>query len=235
MSAVNNQVMSCPKINPNSKQTPAFLLQTWTGRGVMNDSLPVDPNTGIITNAGIANHVQSLKNSGVIPKVPTSPQGEVNMDKLVVQDAKMYADLQAEFCFYEQRYLYALNQFLQAATLRQATDAGPANQFLGITQTLNKRANSVLQTISYLAQVRVGDIVTSKSGIDTLNTDINKKLLALKTGYEMLNKNDAVVTTQKEMVRYTEEKNNYTNNKIIVWTALNVLALGAIFYVYRQP
>jgi ABC-type transport system involved in Fe-S cluster assembly fused permease/ATPase subunit len=56
----------------------------------------------------------------------------------------------------------------------------------------------------------------------------------LKATYEMLNSTDAVVTTQREMVRYTEEKNNYTTNQITVWTALNVLALGTIFYVYRN-
>lgn len=234
MSAVNNQVLTCPVIDPNSTQTPVFLNMTWTGNGVMSDTLPTDPSTGIITNEAIAAHVTSLMNSGVLPKVPMDDRGNVDMDKLMAQDGKLYSDLQAEFCFYESRYLYALNQFLQAATLRQATDAGPANQYLTITQTLNKRANSVLQVISYLSQKRVGDIMSAKGGIDSMNTDINKKLASLQAGYSLLNKNDAILTTQKEMVRYTEEKNNYTNNKIIVWTALNILAVGAVLYVYRM-
>jgi hypothetical protein len=156
------------------------------------------------------------------------------MDKLMTQDGTMYTNLQSEFCWYESRYIYALNQFLQAATLRQATDAGPANQFLAITQTLNRRANSVLQIISYLAQTRVGDIMSSKTSIDKLNTDINTKIAKLQAGWAVLRTNDAAVTTQKEMVRYTEEKNNYTNNRVVVWTALNILALGAIFYVYQR-
>jgi len=200
----------------------------------MNDTLATDPNTGIITNDAIANQVKSLIGSGVIPKPPMDAQGNMDMDKLMAQDGTLYQNLQAEFCWYESRYIYALNQFLQAATLRQATDAAQANQYLTITQTLNKRANSVLQVISYLAQNRVGDIMAAKGGIDSMNTDINQKLAALQAGYSLLSQNDAVLTTQKEMVRYTEEKNNYTNNRIIVWTALNVLALGAIFYVYRM-
>ena len=99
---------------------------------------------------------------------------------------------------------------------------------------MNKRANSVLQIISYLAQTRVGNILSSKTAIDGLNVDINNKLAKLQAGYSLLNKDNAIVTTQKEMVRFTEEKNNYTNNRIVVWTALNVLALGAIFYVYQK-
>jgi hypothetical protein len=67
-----------------------------------------------------------------------------------------------------------------------------------------------------------------------MNIDINTKLAELNKGYNLLNTNDAILTTQREMVRYTEEKNNYTNNRIVVWTALNILALGAIFYVYQR-
>ena len=234
MSAVNNQVMTCPVIDPSSTQTPDFLLTKWTGKGVMNDTLTTDPNTGIIANDAIAQQVKSLINSGAIPKPPMDAQGNMDMDKLMAQDGTLYQNLQAEFCWYESRYIYALNQFLQAATLRQATDAAQANQYLTITQTLNKRANSVLQVISYLAQNRVGDIMAAKGGIDSMNTEINQKLAALQAGYSLLSQNDAVLTTQKEMVRFTEEKNNFTNNKIIVWTALNVIALGAIFYVYRM-
>lgn len=238
MSAVNNQVMTCPAIDPTSTQTNDFLLQKWTSpsgsKGVMSDTLPVDPATGLITSAAIASRVQSLMNDNTIPIQKPDIQGNYDMDSLMAMDGKLYSDLQSEFCWYESRYLYALNQFLQAATLRQATDAGPANAFLATTQTLNKRANSVLQIISYLAQSRVSNIMTSKTGIDTLNTDINKKLAELQAGYAVLNKDDALLTTQKEMVRYTEEKNNFTNNRIAVWTALNVLALGAIFYVYQK-
>jgi ABC-type transport system involved in Fe-S cluster assembly fused permease/ATPase subunit len=49
-----------------------------------------------------------------------------------------------------------------------------------------------------------------------------------------LKDDNAVVTTQREMVRYTQEKNAYTSNQIAVWTALNVLTLGAIVFVYRN-
>jgi hypothetical protein len=238
MSAVNNQVMTCPAIDPASTQTTDFLLKKWTGAGgssgVMNDSLPVDQTTGLITGTAIATQVQTLINNGTIPPPPVTSNGNTDMDRLMTQDGQLYTNLQSEFCWYESRYIYALNQFLQAATLRQATDAGPANQYLAITQTLNRRANSVLQIISYLAQTRVGNIMSSKSSIDKLNTDINTKIAKLQAGWAVLRTNDAAVTTQKEMVRYTEEKNNYTNNRLVVWTALNILALGAIFYVYQR-
>ena len=66
------------------------------------------------------------------------------------------------------------------------------------------------------------------------NGNLDAKLHRLQASYAKLNNNDALLETQKEMVRYTEEKNHYTHNRMIVWTALNILALGAIFYVYRS-
>ena len=233
----NNHVVSCPEIDRSSKKTPAFLLQMWTGnggKGVMSDSLPVDPKSGVITSTAIAKHVDSLIKSGLIPTPKMNSDGGYDMDALMTNDNKLYSNLQQEFCWYDSRYMYALNQFLQAATARQATNATQANTYLGLTQTLNKRANCVLQVISYLSQSRVGNIMVSKKGIDTMNIDINKKLAELNKGYNLLTKNDVILTTQKEMVRYTEEKNNYTNNRIVVWTALNILSLGAIFYVYQR-
>jgi hypothetical protein len=50
----------------------------------------------------------------------------------------------------------------------------------------------------------------------------------------MLQKENAIITTQREMVRFTEEKNNYTANQIAAWAAANVVAIGVIFYVYRN-
>ena len=45
---------------------------------------------------------------------------------------------------------------------------------------------------------------------------------------------NVILNTQREMVRFTEEKTAYTSNQIAVWIALNAVALGAIFYVYRN-
>jgi hypothetical protein len=49
----------------------------------------------------------------------------------------------------------------------------------------------------------------------------------------MLNNDNAIIMTQKESVRYTQEKNNFNSNQIAMWTALNVVALAGIYYVYK--
>jgi hypothetical protein len=91
----------------------------------------------------------------------------------------------------------------------------------------------VLEVLSALAKERVGRTNELKTSIDVKNESINTRRAKLQANYDMLSKDDAIIRTQREMVRYTEEKNTYNTNQIALWAAANVVALGVIFYVYR--
>jgi hypothetical protein len=229
--------MACPTLDPNQPVSSEFLLQIWAApngtKGVMDDTLPIDPSTGIIQQPAIQAKVQSLVAAGRLATGTDATAHATNQ--------ALYDNLTAEYCWYEQRYIYALQQFLKAATVQQSTgtqggqgaQAATAQQWLTLTQTLNKRTNSVLQILTYLPKQFANHMDTVRSSMITANAELSDKLRRLQASYAHLNRNDALLDTQKEMVRYTEEKNHYTQNRLIVWTALNILALGAIFYVYR--
>jgi hypothetical protein len=211
-------------------------LLTMFHNGVASDNLVTDSATGRIPVAQLAEHVENLQGSGVLKRRPEVKVGmgfETNMDDLVKYDAELFNRLNDEYCYYEQRYRYALKQFLGKATSRVQSDNAAAQVMLQNTKLLNQRLNGVLETMNYLAASRVDMVNQNKDAINTYNKSINEKLSALKSTYDMLNKTNAIVRTQKEAVRYTEEKNNFTTNQISVWAALNVLALATIFYVYR--
>lgn len=228
----------CPP--PKASYTEGQLLEIFPN-GVMSDALAIDQLTGRIMPSQIAAHVAALQTEkGPIPKHPElSKEGDVKytekvMEKVFQMDGSFYNKLQAEYCFYEQRYRYALKTFLQLATSRETKDNGAAQRMLQNTKKLNMRLNSVLEVANYLTQQRVKDTNANKDSINKSNIEINKALDKLKNTYDKLSKNNAILTTQKEMVRFTQEKNNYTTNQISLWAALNVLALGTIFYVYRN-
>lgn len=211
------------------------LLARFEG-GVMSDSLVPDSTTGRIPVGQLQAHVQALYTSGVIPQRPQVKVGtgfETDMNRLVPQDAQLFTKLRDEYCFYEQRYRFALKRFLGLATSRDSTTNEPAQQMLQVTKTLNQRTNCVLEVMNYMAQARVDTTNDNKSQIDFINTNINAKLSKLGQDYSTLSNDNVIVTTQKASVTYTEEKNNYTTNQISVWAALNVVAIGIIFYVYR--
>lgn len=221
---------------PAESYTEGELMRVFE-KGVASDALVPDEATGRIPVAQLSAHVQKLESSGVLMPRPSVAVGEsvkeTDMKKLIEHDAAMYANLQREYCFYEQRYRYALKAFLIKATSRDAADIPAAQAMLTNTKTLNRRVNSVLEVMNYLAQARVDIVNANKAAVNTYNANINSKMNQLQNTYSMLNKDNAIVLAQKEAVRYTEEKNKYTANQIALWAGLNIVALGTIFYVYR--
>jgi hypothetical protein len=210
-------------------------------KGVGSESLLPDQSTGRISTDVIRSYLIRLQSAGVLEARPTVPVGdpalgqtETNMDLLVTQDAKLFNQLRLEYCYYEQRYRYALTNFLKLATSLNPGDNTTAQLMLATTKTLNLRLNSVLEIMNFMAQERVDQINSNKIAINGVNASINGKLTKLGKSYNFLNRDDAIVQTQREMVRYTEEKNNYTSNQIAVWATLNIIAIGAIVYVYRN-
>ncbi len=221
---------------PNNYYDDADLMRVFS-RGVANENLTPDPVSGRIPVSMLATHVQKLLSSGVIPRRPTqnlASTQETDMDKLVQVDTEFFERLQREYCHYEQRYRYALKAFLLKATSRVSADNALAQSLLAKTKILNLRLNSVLEVMNYLAQSRVTEVNSNKEAINNYNKNINNKLQQLKASYDYLNKENVIVNTQRESVRYTEEKNNYTSSQVGIWAALNVVALATIFYVYRN-
>jgi hypothetical protein len=221
---------------PASSYTDAELMTMFTG-GVASDSLVPDSTTGRISVATLQAHISALTAAGVIKARPTQAVGtdkETDMMKLVADDAELYSKLQREYCFYEQRYKYAFKKFLELSTSRVAADNRAAQVMLQNAKRLNLRVNGVLEVMNYLASSRVEVVNANKDDINRRNALINDKLTRLRSNYSLLNRDNAVILTQREMVRYTEEKNNYTANQIGLWAAANIVALGVIFYVYRN-
>jgi ribosomal protein L15E len=69
-----------------------------------------------------------------------------------------------------------------------------------------------------------------KSGNVVVNSNLDK-LTALKT---QLGKGNLKLTTQKEMQKFTEEKNRALRVQITVFAVLNVVALGVVYTAYNQ-
>jgi hypothetical protein len=231
--------MSAPNICPPPPDyySDADLLKKMDG-GVASDSLVPDEASGRVSAAAIASHVQTLQGAGIIKPRPmrTIAGGaqETDTDALKAADAQLHAKLRQEYCYYEQRYRYALKNFLFKATSRNANDNPEAQRLLRDTKTLNIRLNSVLEVMNYLTQQRVELVNSNTASATQANSAINKKLGQLNATYKMLNNDNAIIVTQKESVRYTEEKNNYNSNQIALWTAMNVVALASIYYVYKS-
>jgi hypothetical protein len=224
---------------PNNSYTDDDMMALFAG-GVVDlkgqTMLLPDPQTNRIKRDQLILWVNDLQTAGNIPARPMIKVGnnwEVDMNALVKQDAAFYNKLHTEYCYYEARYRYALKMFLDLVTNPTVANNTAAAALLPKVKNLNNRLNLLLEVMNYLATDRVNYVNANTEAINKLNGNINGKIAQLSKSYNMLNADDAIVTTQREAIRYTTEKNNYTTNQIAVWAALNIVAMGTIFYVYR--
>ncbi len=142
-------------------------------------------------------------------------------------------NLQDEYCFHKVRYDAVLKKFLESLT-PNSTSQDQVNDYLGVTVHFNKRMNAMIQIIDYIAKAQIPSI----SGRAGTNDDLNGSLKDFAATFEkdkaVLMQEQAVIRTRKEMIRFTQEKNNHIANQISLWAALNILAIGAIFHIYRS-
>jgi hypothetical protein len=191
--------------------------------GVSSPNLPVDESTKRISSTAIQGHVGQLVSSGVIP----GQLGDFNSQ--MAADLAFYNAVQAEYCFYEARYVAALTQFIQLATAPQGADSSNALQ---ATVAINRRLNSLLEVINFVGNDRAQKVNGRSPQIDNANAALDSKIQILQQQQVFLTTGDVKIKTYDEMMRYSKEKNHAMSIQIMFFVALNVVALGTVISVY---
>jgi hypothetical protein len=200
--------------------------------GVSSTTLPIDESTHRIRQSALQEYVNSLIQSGRIPPSHDTSQDQQTIDKQITADRAFYSTVQAEYCFYEVRYKASLDQFLTLAATPSASSSA-ITESLNATIALNARLNSLLEILNYVSNDRAQKVKTRNPKLNDANTDLQKKIAILKSQQNFLQSSDVRTRTQEEMMRFSAEKNNAMNVQIAFFVALNVVALGTIFTVYR--
>jgi hypothetical protein len=138
----------------------------------------------------------------------------------------MVTSMQSEYCFYIQRYREVLTFLLGAS--------GTKNNMLQTAVELNTRLNALIGMVNIISTQMMGINAVNASVITQLQRELNARSYDLAAQKEFITNKDSLLTTRKEMLRYTGEKNNHITNQISLWAALNVLAIGTIFTIYRN-
>ncbi len=216
-------------------------LQAEFPNKLSNSGFTQDEATGRIPVHLLQQQYNTLLAAGLIKPVPVKQVGSgetVTTEPDILQqqadDAALYNKFREEYCFYEQRYRFALRKFLEKSTSRMTTDNTDAQKYLNFTVRLNRSLNSLIEFMNYMSSMRVDTTNSYVDSINTLNKTIEERRKELQNVANILTKNDGIISVQKEMVNFTSQKNRYATNQISVWAALNVLALATIFYVYRS-
>ena len=218
--------------------TDAELSQTF-GNGVIQGLLPLSQNGasdrdggGMLNKNAVQSIIASLKGSGVIPSTA------INAELFVKKQAELLKNVQAEYCFYESRYIYSLDKLFDAINQGYTNNTGDIQtsiqKYLTSTQGLNKRLNDLMQIINGVTD----DMLSSTTNLDSEIKTFDKKIKAqqgkLAAQNAVISSNQAVTTINKQMVKFTEQKAKYSNNLLGLYSFLNIIALGLLVYVYKS-
>jgi len=206
---------------------------------------PVMDSDGLIADGWIQQTIKNLEESEIIPK-PTkakkvtsapfdSPDSQDPLSTYVSKDRKLQDNIKKEYCFYESRYFYALDNFLQSiadSSLRGTpTDV---NSKLDTVKELNGKLSTLTQITNGIAKYRYDTNVQFQGDINSLNVNLRSRQKKLQEQSEILNKESSSVELYKRMVEYTLEKNNANQNLLTLYGVLNIVALGIIVYIARN-
>ena len=88
--------------------------------------------------------------------------------------------------------------------------------------------------INPTAEAVANNVESNKKSINKWNEDISQKLSGLQDQYNRIIKDDKTILRQTSMVEFSKEKNNAASNQIGLYIALNIAAIGMIFFVSRS-
>lgn len=188
--------------------------------------------SGMLKDAVLSNAIQNLQQSGVIPKPsPTNPEAYLEKQKTFIDNVK------TEYCYYESRYKYALNQLFTAIAsgypTSTAENKSAIQTYLTMTQGFNQRLNDLTQIMNATVNVMMTISNDVDAEIKQYNTKIQEKQKMLDEQNRIISSNEASMKIKKQMVKYTEEKARNTNNLLNLYAFLNVVAVGLLVYVYK--
>lgn len=220
---------SCDGVNAYTSYDPNTVMAKFTG-GVIaaKDVTDADNSWNAANNrfSDAAAYVTAVTGTSYIKRKST------DLATMYRDDETMLAEMKKEYCHYFNRYKTALTTLYQKITA--ATPPSDTPIVLANTILLNRRVNALIEVMDYMANKRIEDINLRKAAIDTANAAITNELSGVSSMADALKKDAVLINSQKEMIRYTQEKNNHIENQISMWAALNIVAIASIFYIYRK-
>lgn len=162
------------------------------------------------------------------------PANQRDVDTQIALDTTFYESVRNEYCWYENRYQFLLRRYLRLLMSDNRDDVQLSQRMNMSVTDLNKRLQSLLEIMNNISNSRAQRVDSFRGrhvdGNKAINTNLDK-LSALK---RKMNSDNLRLTTQREMKRYTEEKNRALRLQITVFAVLNVVALGVVYTAYKQ-
>jgi hypothetical protein len=151
------------------------------------------------------------------------------------QAALLRANIKKEYCFYYKRYMYALEHVLFLAATKKAD--GKYNTMKANTEALNSKLNQILQILQGLINSRTESLKSyygTDTGVNKLNVELDSNRAQLVKHSKLIRDINMERAAKVAMVNYTVEKNNSSRNLLAIYGFMNIVAVGLLYYLYRN-
>jgi hypothetical protein len=152
--------------------------------------------------------------------------------------SQLRAKIDLEFCYYYVRYRYALTQVLTQAANAAIDRNSPTYVTLKTnTEKINQKLNQIIQILQSLANNRLATLSTyygTTTGVNRVNSDLESIKTSLNRDALALKNSKMEANVKNAMMDYTIEKNNSSRNLLAIYGFLNIVAVGTIFYLYKN-
>lgn len=223
--------MSCP-LNAVSF-TEDDLIKIYPNQGLLPSPLSSDSDreNGMLKPDTVKTIVQNLKGSGVIPALTST-----NAEAFFTNQKNLLENIKSEYCFYYSMYAYCLQKLLKSISdgYLNTANSNTITTYLNHTQMLNKKMNDLVQIINGVSEEMLQSSSIMDTEIKKFDNEARQLQLKLAQQNKIISSSDAVTRLNKEMVKYTEEKNRYTENLLKTYSVLNIVALGLLIYIYKS-
>jgi len=191
---------------------------------------------GALTAKAVDVIVVHLKNTGVVPS--SNGKTVASGDAFKKKQAALLQNVKSEYCFYYSRYKYALIKLLDAIRQGYAESTPDKKQivdkYLTFTQSLNQKLNDLVQIMDVVTHDTIASTSSMETEIKKVNQTLQDQKEKLAQQHTVIASSEAAKKLNREMVRYTEEKARYTDNLLSMYSALNIVALGLLIYIYKS-
>lgn len=205
------------------------------------EAFPADhrDTSGLLKPDTIRSTISSFEASGKIPKPPKVNEATPDQIETYMKKDRIFVDsLRKEYCFYDVRYKYALRQLIgklqQGYTDTNQQNSDQIQSYLKSTQALNQRLNDLTQLTNAISQSRLQNTKDQNSAINYLNKELSARSKKLNEQNRILSSEQASALLYKDMVKYTKERADSTNNLLTMYSFMNIVVLGMLIYLYRS-
>ncbi len=235
--SVNYPQGTCPESNEVFTITDVTTKYNVT-QSALPSGTPARDANGMMTAEALKTHLDELAKRGSAatpPPVGAKPQ---EVYEYLQADETALNAMQAEYCYYAVRYRYCIMKIIEtaggsaAAAGASASIAAPVlADWLTAARTLNTYLMDLVAIMKGMTSARMAMGPQMGADVAKLNADLSVRMKKLsEQSGDLASNNNAVY---KKMVQYTKEKAKANANLVLLYTFMNLIALGMLFYVYR--